>query len=71
MTNDKANLDNEADADAVEAGASFADQVRSLTDDQLQAVKTLVNEEAGKRTPPDLGNMSEQEFQAYKAKHGL
>lgn len=71
MTNDKENFDDAADAEAVETGASFADQVKSLTDDQLQAVKTVVNDEASKRTPPDLSNMSEQEFQAYKAKHGL
>jgi len=37
----------------------------------LGSLKAIVDAEAGKRSQPNLGAMSEQEFQAYKSKHGL
>ena len=57
--------------EAIEMAATAADQIASMTPEQLQSLKAIVDAEAGKRSQPNLGAMSEQEFQAYKTKHGI
>ena len=51
---------------AVETGGTFADQISRLSNDQLQVVKATVDAESGKRKPPDVGSMTDAEFEKYK-----
>ena len=57
--------------EAIETAVTAAEQIASMSPEQLGALKAVVDAEAGKRSQPNLGAMSEQEFQAYKAKQGL
>ena len=61
----------EEELDAVETATTAAEQIASMSPEQLSSLKAIVDAEAGKRSQPNLGAMSEQEFQAYKTKHGL
>lgn len=57
--------------EAIETAVTAAEQIASMSPEQLGSLKAIVDAEAGKRSQPNLGAMSEQEFQAYKSKHGL
>ena len=57
------------DLEAIETTTTAADQIAAMSPDQLAALKAVVDAEAGKRSQPNLGAMSEQEFQTFKAKH--
>ena len=65
------NDENEEELEAIETAGSAAETVASMSPERLTALKAIVDAEAGKRSQPNLGAMSEQEFQAFKAKHGL
>ena len=55
--------------EAIEEASSATETVAAMSQEQLAALKAIVDAEAGKRSQPDFGNMSEQEFQAFKAKN--
>ena len=57
--------------EAIETAVTAAEQIAAMSAEQLSSLKGIVDAEAGKRSHPNLGAMSEQEFQAYKAKRGL
>ena len=57
--------------EAIETAVTAAEQIASMSPEQLGSLKAIVDAEAGKRSQPNLGAMSEQEFQAFKAKQGL
>ena len=57
--------------EAIETAVTAAEQIASMSPEQLSSLKAIVDAEAGKRSQPNLGAMSEQEFQTFKAKQGL
>ena len=63
--------DEDEELEAIETAVTAAEQIASMSPEQLGSLKAIVDAEAGKRSKPNLGAMSEQEFQAYKAKQGL
>ena len=65
------NENEDEELEAIETALTAAEQIASMSPEQLNSLKTIVDAEAGKRSQPNLGAMSEQEFQAYKSKHGL
>lgn len=65
------NENEEHELETIETAVTAAEQIASMSPEQLSSLKAIVDAEAGKRSQPDFANMSEQEFQAYKAKHGL
>ena len=65
------NEEDEEELEAIETAVTAAEQIASMSPAQLSSLKAIVDAEAGKRSQPNLGAMSEQEFQAYKTKHGI
>ena len=65
------NVTDNDELEAIETAVTAAEQIASMSPEQLTSLKAIVDAEAGKRSQPNLGAMSEQEFQAYKAKQGL
>lgn len=65
------NDDDNEELEAIETAVTAAEQIAAMSPEQLGSLKAIVDAEEGKRSQPNLGAMSEQEFQAYKAKHGL
>ena len=65
------NENEDEELEAIETAGSAAETVAAMSPAQLSALKAIVDAEAGKRSQPNLGAMSEQEFQAFKAKQGL
>ena len=63
--------DEDEELEAIETAGSAAESIAAMSPQQLAALKAIVDSEAGKRSQPNLGAMSEQEFQAYKTKHGI
>ena len=63
--------DEDEELEAIETAVTAAEQIASMSPEQLSSLKAIVDAEAGKRLQPNIGAMSEQEFQAYKNKHGL
>ena len=65
------NEEDEEELEAIETAVTAAEQIASMSPAQLSSLKAIVDAEAGKRSQPNLGVMSEQEFQAFKAKQGI
>ena len=63
--------DEDEELEAIETAVTAAEKIASMSPEQLSSLKAIVDAEAGKRSQPNLGAMSEQEFQAYKAKQGI
>ena len=63
------NEEDEEELEAIETAVTAAEQIASMSPAQLSSLKAIVDAEAGKRSQPDFASMSEQEFQAFKAKN--
>ena len=61
----------EGDVETEKQTGTFAEQVPHLSDEQLKKVHETVTAEVDKRNPPDVGAMSDQEFERYKQKVGM
>ena len=73
MNDETEGLEDQKDdsATAIKTGGTFAEQVANLSADQLKTVHSTVKAEVDKRNPPDIGAMSDQEFERFKQKIGM
>ena len=65
------NENEDEELEAIDTTVTAAEQIAAMSPAQLGSLKAIVDAEAGKRSQPNLGAMSEQEFQAFKAKQGI
>ena len=73
MNDENEELEDEQDdtTAAIKTGGTFAEQVANLSTDQLKTVHSTVKAEVDKRSQPNLGAMSDQEFENFKYKVGM
>jgi hypothetical protein len=71
MKDENEKTNEEDGSSAIKTGGTFAEQVANLSTDQLKTVHSTVKAEVDKRSPPDIGAMSDQEFERFKHKVGM